>query len=106
MQDCTVSYSTHVKVPERFRKPSADPEGDCSIRLGLARFAAAMKPIQKQSDIELCDLNLTYIEQPAVTPGMPNLCQDMQPCLLATSGMSCVNQALLLTEQPFGHGAA
>ena len=59
------------------------------MRLGLARFAAAVKLIEKQSDIELCDLNLTYIEQPAVTPGMLNLCQDMQPCLLATSGMSC-----------------
>ena len=89
LQDCTVSYSTYVTVPERFRKPGADSEGDCSMRLGLARFAAAVKPSEKQSDIELCDLNLTYIEQPAVTPGMLALCQDMQPCLLATSGISC-----------------
>ena len=83
LQDCSVSYSTHVTVPERFRKPGADPEGDCSIRLGLARFAAAMKPNEKQADIELCDLNLTYIEQPAVTPGMLFCLKTCSPmCLL------------------------
>ena len=68
-QDCSVSYSTHVVVPERFRKPDAKPEEDCSMCLGLARFAAAMKPLDKQADIELCDLTLTYSEQPANMPG-------------------------------------
>ena len=37
--------------------------------LGLARIAAAVKPLDKQADIELCDLTLTYSEQPADVPG-------------------------------------
>lgn len=37
--------------------------------LGLARFAAAVKPLDKQADIELCDLTLTCSEQPADVPG-------------------------------------
>ena len=69
VQDSSLSYSTHVVVPERFRKPGAAPEGDCSMCLGLARLAAAVKPLDKQADIELCDLTLTYSEQPADTPG-------------------------------------
>ena len=71
VQDCSVLYSTNVVVPQRFRKAGADPSGDCSIRLGLTRFAAAVKPIEMQSDIELCDLTLTYAEQPANLPGEP-----------------------------------
>ena len=73
VQDCSVLYSTNVVVPQRFRKAGADPSGDCSIRLGLARFAAAVKPIEMQSDIELCDLILTYTEQPANVAGDPLL---------------------------------
>jgi len=69
VQDCSVLYSTNVVVPQCFRKAGADPSGDCSIRLGLARFAASVKPIEMQSDIELCDLTLTYAEQPANVPG-------------------------------------
>ena len=37
--------------------------------LGLARVAAAVKPLDKQADIELCDLTLTCSEQPADVPG-------------------------------------
>ena len=40
---------------------------------GLARFAAAVKPLDKQADIELCDLTLIYSEQPANEPGR---CQE------------------------------
>lgn len=73
VQEFTASYSTHVTVPERFRKAGTEPAGDCSMRLGLARFAAAVKPIDKQADIELCDLSLTYTEQPPALPGSPLL---------------------------------
>ena len=41
------------------------------MRLGLARCAAAVKPIDKQSDIEICDLTLTFTEQHAHLQGVP-----------------------------------
>lgn len=54
--------------------------------LGLARFAAAVKPLDKQADIELCDLTLTYSEQPADVPGMyPNQHHAFIPDVLEIS---------------------
>ena len=66
-----MSYSTHVTVPKRFWKQGTQPQNDCSMRLGLARCAAAVKPIDKQSDIEICDLTLTFTEQHAHLQGVP-----------------------------------
>ena len=62
-EDLAVSYAAEVAVPEAFRKRGGGAKTGSTLRFGLARLAAAIRPEQRRADAEVAGVTLTYEEQ-------------------------------------------